>query len=117
ASLAALIAGDSTAYWLSKAAAAHLARCVARQYATSKIRCNALCPGKVATNISAARRAAGPQPPRARSSAPVPVKIEGFVDRWADPAEIAAFALFLASDESSFMTGGVYPIDNGAAAR
>jgi NAD(P)-dependent dehydrogenase (short-subunit alcohol dehydrogenase family) len=111
-SLAGLKAGDATAYYVSKAAVVHLARCLARQYAADNIRVNCICPGKVETNLMAEVRRSGP-----RKAPPVPVIVDGYNPRYAKPEEIAAMALNLSCDDMSFVTGAVIPVDNGAMTR
>ncbi len=115
-SLAGLKAGDATAYYVSKAAVVHLARCLARQYAADNIRVNCICPGKVETNLMAEVRASGPRR-REGTQAPFPVIVDGYDMRFAKPEEIAAMALNLACDDMSFVTGAVIPVDNGAMTR
>ena len=111
-SLAGLKAGDATAYYVSKAAVIHLARCLARQYAADGIRVNCICPGKVETNLMAEVRAGPPRKPAA-----VPIIVDGYDARYAQAEEIAAMALNLACDDMSFVTGTVIPVDGGAMTR
>jgi enoyl-[acyl-carrier-protein] reductase (NADH) len=67
---------------------------------------NAIAPGPFKTNLGGG----GPMPPEAeaRWNAVIPL------GRMGDPTEIRGLALLLASSASSFMTGGVYPVDGGA---
>ncbi|ONH28027.1 SDR family NAD(P)-dependent oxidoreductase [Pseudofrankia asymbiotica] len=94
------------AYAGSKGAVAMLTRSAAVDYAAAGVRVNAICPGPTRTGIfgSAIRNIPDVE---ARMRATVPL------GRIAEPAEIAAVASFLASDEASFVTGAVLPVDGG----
>jgi NAD(P)-dependent dehydrogenase (short-subunit alcohol dehydrogenase family) len=99
-------------YGAAKAGVIQLTKAAALDYAESNIRVNAICPGLVWTNLVGAAREAGSMgdgPPKGSypTAAPVPMK------RWGLAAEIANAALFLASDESSFITGVALPVDGG----
>ncbi len=112
ASIAGVSAGGMTAYGTSKGGVLSLTRYVARQYADKNVRCNAILPGPVVTNLQAERAAAGaPASPRPKLLQPDP-----FLKRSAQPAEIINLAVFLASDESSYMTGASVAIDGGVTA-
>lgn len=95
----------SYAYAVAKAGVVNLVRQAALDLARWQVRVNAIAPGPFRTNIGGP----GPMPPEAvaRWSAAVPL------GRMGDPAEIRGLALLLASDASSFMTGGVYLVDGG----
>jgi NAD(P)-dependent dehydrogenase (short-subunit alcohol dehydrogenase family) len=91
------------AYNASKAAAHHLTRSLAAEWAPSGVRVNALAPGYVNTDMSPVD-----EPEYQRywvQDAPM--------QRYASPEEIAPSVVFLASDASSFMTGSVVVIDGG----
>ena len=98
------------AYSTTKAAVIGLSKAIAADYVGKGIRCNAICPGTVRTPSLAARVAAlGGDPEAAWKS---------FTDRQpmgrlGTAAEIAALAVYLAADESSFTTGTVHVIDGG----
>ena len=98
------------AYTTTKAAVIGLSKAIAADYVTKGIRCNAICPGTVKTPSLAVRVAAlGGDPEAAWKS---------FTDRQpmgrlGTAAEIAALAVYLASDESTFTTGTVHVIDGG----
>jgi NAD(P)-dependent dehydrogenase (short-subunit alcohol dehydrogenase family) len=80
-----------------------LTRSVAYDYAPHNIRANAICPGAINTRI-----AADPGGElHARQIAKTPL------GRVGEPREVAYAALFLASDESSYVTGVVLPVDGG----
>jgi 2-keto-3-deoxy-L-fuconate dehydrogenase len=99
------------AYGATKAAVIGLTKSIAADYIKRGIRCNAICPGTVATPSLDERIAAlggGAEVRRA------------FVDRQplgrlGTPGEIAALAVYLASDESAFTTGATHVIDGGFA--
>ena len=92
-------------YAVAKAGIANFTKQAAHDLARWNVRVNAIAPGPFKTNLGG-----GPMPPEAeaRWNAVVPL------GRMGDPAEIRGLALLLASKASSFMTGGVYPVDGGA---
>jgi NAD(P)-dependent dehydrogenase (short-subunit alcohol dehydrogenase family) len=95
------------AYQLSKGALCSLSRHVAVTYAKSGVRANSILPGRVATSmLTEGRSEASLQ--AARATIPM--------GRFAEPREIAYGSLFLASDESSYITGAELVIDGGALA-
>ena len=106
-STAALRVSNKPAYASSKGALVSLTRCVARQFGESNVRVNAICPGQTETGLAEGARRHKPHPALANRRAP------SIQDRMADPSEIAAVALFLASDEASYITSSVYPVDGG----
>jgi len=100
---------DSAAYSLSKAAVHMLARVLALEWAPRQIRCNAIAPGPVLTAMVEARLAASGED-LARLAAVNPLR------RLGTAAEVAALGAHLLSDESTWTTGTIIPIDGGAAA-
>ncbi len=111
-----LVAGpEAVAYCCSKAAVVMLTRCIAVDHGAEGIRCNAVCPGDTLTPMvleaRAGRDGASAADFVAAASQSVPLR------RMAEPEEIAAVVLFLASDESSFMTGSAVPVDGGNTCR
>jgi 2-keto-3-deoxy-L-fuconate dehydrogenase len=96
-------------YSATKAAVIGLTRSVAMDYAGQGIRCNAICPGTVDTPSLADRINAYEDPAQARRNfiARQPL------GRLAQAEEIAPLVVFLASDESAFVTGQAYNIDGG----
>jgi len=115
ASIAGMQAGwGPLAYSTAKGAVIHMTRCAAAELSPQKIRVNAICPGLIATSIFGtalglpregadqmaamiAERAAGVQP----------------VPKAGLPADIAAAALYLASDDSAFVSGTHIVVDGG----
>jgi 2-keto-3-deoxy-L-fuconate dehydrogenase len=102
------------AYGATKAAVIGLTKSVAADFVTQGIRCNAICPGTVQTPSLDERIAA------AGASAPggVAAARQAFIDRQplgrlGIPEEIAALAVYLASDEAQFTTGATHVIDGG----
>ena len=107
ASIAGLVAGGGgTAYTASKHGVIGLTRQISLDYGSQGIRVNAICPGAVETGMTKAILASGDAAVMA-SVRSVPA------GRHAQPEEIANLALFLASDESSFMHGAAVVIDGG----
>jgi NAD(P)-dependent dehydrogenase (short-subunit alcohol dehydrogenase family) len=100
-------------YSASKGAVVMLTKGVALDYAKQGIRCNAICPGWVDTPINSAHAEmlGGLQQ--------VYDTIDSFqpIGRPGRPEEIAHVALFLASDEASFMTGAIVSADGGMTAQ
>jgi NAD(P)-dependent dehydrogenase (short-subunit alcohol dehydrogenase family) len=94
-------------YGAAKAGVVQLTRCAALDYAQQGIRINAICPGMVWTGLVKASAQHPLPPPDARVPFDVPM------NRWGLPAELAAVALFLASDEASYITGVALPVDGG----
>jgi NAD(P)-dependent dehydrogenase (short-subunit alcohol dehydrogenase family) len=101
-----------TIYAASKGGVVMLSRGIALDYAKQSIRCNVICPGWVDTpiNYAHAELLGGIES--------VYATIDSFqpIGRPGTPEEIANVALFLASDEASFMTGSVVLADGGMTA-
>jgi dihydroanticapsin dehydrogenase len=100
-------------YSTSKGAVVMLTKGVALDYAKQGIRCNVICPGWVDTPINHAHAEllGGLQHVYDTIGSFQPIGRPG------EPEEIANVALFLASDESSFMTGAVVSVDGGMTAQ
>jgi 2-keto-3-deoxy-L-fuconate dehydrogenase len=98
------------AYGATKAAVIGLTKSIAADYVTQGIRCNAICPGTVHTPSLAARVAALGGDPKAAWQSFIARQPMG---RLGEPEEIAALAVYLASDESAFVTGAIHIIDGG----
>jgi len=105
ASVAGLYGGKAgTAYTVSKHALIGLTRSIAAQYGPRGIRCNAIAPGGVITNITSnSKMSQEGMELLKRSVAPPP----------AEPEQIAKVALFLASDDSFYVNGEVLVADAG----
>ncbi|QGZ93660.1 SDR family NAD(P)-dependent oxidoreductase [Terricaulis silvestris] len=100
-SVSGLIASQlSFTYSMTKFGVVGLMRALAKRYAADGVRFNAICPGPVATDMQAASMATMK-----------PVNIPA--GRLGRPEEVAAAALFLVSDEASFVTGVALPVDGG----
>jgi NAD(P)-dependent dehydrogenase (short-subunit alcohol dehydrogenase family) len=94
-------------YAAAKAAVVQMTKSAALDYAHTSVRINAICPGMTYTGMAGAKR--GDDVP-AGDYLPTPMA------RWGEPAELAAAALFLASDEASFITGAALAVDGGYSA-
>jgi meso-butanediol dehydrogenase / (S,S)-butanediol dehydrogenase / diacetyl reductase len=113
ASILALVGdGILAAYCAAKGGVLGITRATAVRYASDGIRCNAVCPGDIDTPLVQAyfNTAADPDALRAEVSAEYPL------GRIAEPREIACSVVFLASDDSSFMTGQPLVVDGGLLA-
>lgn len=97
------------AYGTTKAAVIGLTKAIAADYVTRGIRCNAICPGTVQSPSLDERLAATGDFEAARADfiARQPM------GRIGDPKEIAALAVYLASDASAYTTGQIHIIDGG----
>ena len=104
------------AYGASKAAVIGLTKAVAADFIRQGVRCNAICPGTIESpsldgRIEALSRSSGE---------PIEAVRQAFVDRQpmgrlGKPEEVAALAVYLASDESAFTTGQIHLVDGGFA--
>lgn len=91
-------------YGASKAAVIQLSRSAAVEYAKDRIRVNAICPAMIETPFTAELMKANPD-------AAAQVLAHTPLGRVGQPHEVADVALFLASDESSYVTGVTLPVD------
>ena len=112
ASIASLIGlVDRFAYSMTKGAVLTMTRSIAVDYIKQGIRCNCVCPARVHTPfVDGYLRDSYPgreQEMFEQLSQYQPI------GRMAEPEEVAALALYLCSDEASFITGQAYPIDGG----
>jgi 2-keto-3-deoxy-L-fuconate dehydrogenase len=112
ASVASSVQGvpNRCAYGASKAAVIGLTRAVAADFVTKGVRCNAICPGTIQSpSLEERMRAAGGDYEAARRA----FVARQPMGRLGEPEEIALMAVYLASDESAFMTGSINIIDGG----
>lgn len=100
---------DRCAYGATKAAVIGLTKSVATDFVGKGIRCNAICPGTVDTPSLQARLHAYGDYARTRAE----FEARQPMGRLGKPEEIAALALYLASDESGFTTGQIHIVDGG----
>ena len=96
-------------YGTSKAAVIGLTKSVARDFVTKGVRCNAICPGTVdSPSLHDRLRATGDYEAALRA-----FKERQPMGRIGTPEEIAALAVYLASDESAYATGQAFVVDGG----
>ena len=108
-SIAGLVGGNGPAYSASKAGLTLLTKDLAVEFAKDNIRVNSLHPGGVLTPMTDFFTQVPGAAEMIKNSSP-----QG---RLADPRELATAALFLACDDSSFMTGAELVVDGGMTAR
>lgn len=109
-SIAALVGGENAhAYTASKGGMISLSRALAVEFGPRNIRVNCICPGVIDTPMVAP--VVGPLKDTSHPFRLSPIR------RLGTPQDIAYCALYLASDESSFVTGTVFVIDGGLTAR
>ncbi len=108
----------NAAYSTSKAGIVHLTRSIALDYARYGIRANCICPGCIRTPLCERfNEEVGSMAGRSGKEV-----LEEFVmanipfERVGEPEEVASVVLFLCSDEASYITGAVIPIDGGLTA-
>jgi len=97
------------AYAASKGAVIQLTKCMAIDHAADGIRVNAICPGFVETELTAdvIRKAPDPEASRRERTAAHPI------GRLGQPEDIVGLAVYLASEESAWVTGAVLAVDGG----
>lgn len=109
-----MVGGDNDfathAYASSKGAVISLTRSIASYYAPRGIRANVICPGLIATPMS--QRVQESEHIRARLP-----QLQPLTGGFGSPQDVAQAALYLASDESSFVTGSVLTVDGGWTVR
>jgi 2-keto-3-deoxy-L-fuconate dehydrogenase len=101
------------AYNATKAAVHLLTRSIAVDHGPQGIRCNAICPGWIKTDMlqQSFDLAADPVAAEASAAAQHPLR------RLGQPADIAAMVAWLASDQAAFVSGHLYTVDGGLIAR
>jgi len=100
---------DTHAYTTSKAGIIGLTRSIAMHYARDGVRANVIAPGLVDTRMATRTKATPELAEQAAFWQPL--------GHLGEPADVAAAALFLASDEANFITGVVLPVDGGWTAQ
>lgn len=100
---------DRIAYCTTKFAVVGFTKCLALDHALQGIRANCICPGRVETPFVKARLAEYPDPEKAYRD----MAATQALGRMGKPEEIAAAALYLASDEAAFVTGSALIIEGG----
>jgi len=100
---------NRAAYAASKGAVVLLTKCMAVDHGHENIRVNAICPSFVETDLTAAvlSKAADPDAVRRERVGVHPL------GRLGQPEDMAGLAVYLASDESSWVTGATFPVDGG----
>jgi len=100
-------------YSAAKAGVGGLTRAMALDHAHENIRVNCICPSIIETELGLASmsRAPDPQAEYRKRAAEIPL------GRLGKPADVAEMAVFLASDESAWVTGASFPLDGGLTAQ
>jgi NAD(P)-dependent dehydrogenase (short-subunit alcohol dehydrogenase family) len=102
-------ARNRASYAPSKGAVVVLTKCMAIDHGQENIRVNAICPAFVETDLTAAIIQKAPDPEAVRRER---ISVHP-IGRLGKPEDIAGLAVYLASDESSWVTGAVFPVDGG----
>ena len=102
-------ARNRASYAPSKGAVVLLTKCMAIDHGPQNIRVNAICPSFVETDLTAGVLSTAPDPQAVRRER-IAVHPLG---RLGEPEDIAELAVYLASDESSWVTGTAFPVDGG----
>ena len=102
------------AYSITKAAVLQLTRVMACELVTHGIRVNAICPGVIVSQMTMGPLAHLPEEQRAAAMAEMGMMAP--MRRMGEPHEVVMLAVHLLSDESSYTTGAVFPVDGGISA-
>jgi len=105
-------ARNRAAYSASKGAVTMLTKCMALDHAADKIRVNCICPAFVETELTSDFITNAPDPDAALRER---INLHP-IGRLGQPQDIAGMALYLASDESSWVTGAAFTVDGGFTA-
>lgn len=100
-------------YGATKAAVIGLTKAVAADYVGQGVRCNAICPGTIATPSLDDRIAANAAAAGSVEAARAAFIARQAMGRLGGPEEVAALAVYLAADQAQFMTGQAVVIDGG----
>ncbi|HKW88628.1 MAG TPA: SDR family NAD(P)-dependent oxidoreductase [Candidatus Acidoferrales bacterium] len=100
------------AYCAAKGGVSMLTKAMALDHAPEKIRVNCICPAIVETEMAKESISRAPDPVAYRKARKAQIPL----GRMGQPEDIAQLALFLASDESAWITGTTFPIDGGVTA-
>jgi NAD(P)-dependent dehydrogenase (short-subunit alcohol dehydrogenase family) len=103
---------DRLAYCTTKAAVVGMTRSLALDHAEQRVRVNCICPGRVETPFVQARLREYPDPEKAYRE----MSATQLFGRMIRPDEVAAAAVYLASDEAEMVTGSALLIDSGWSA-
>ena len=103
---------ERAAYAASKGGVTLLTQAMALDHAAEKIRVNCICPALVETELMQRIFEHAPDPVAARRAREAELPL----GRLGTPEDVAALALYLASDESGWMTGAAIPLDGGLSA-
>jgi NAD(P)-dependent dehydrogenase (short-subunit alcohol dehydrogenase family) len=103
---------DRAAYCAAKAGVTGLTKAMALDQAHENIRVNCVCPSLIETELGllSIRQAPDPEAERQKRTAGIPL------GRLGQPEDVAQMALYLASDESAWVTGAALPLDGGLTA-
>ncbi len=102
-------ARNRASYAPSKGAVVLLTKCMAIDHGHENIRVNAICPSFIETDLTAAVLSKAPDPDAVRRER---IGVHP-IGRLGVPEDIAGLAVYLASDESSWVTGAAFPVDGG----
>jgi NAD(P)-dependent dehydrogenase (short-subunit alcohol dehydrogenase family) len=97
------------AYSASKGALILLTKCMAIDHGVEKIRVNAICPSFIETELTAEVIRTAPDPSAIRKER---IGVHP-IGRLGQPEDLAGLAVYLASDESAWVTGAAMPVDGG----
>lgn len=103
---------DRTAYCASKGGITMLTKAMALDHASDKVRVNCICPAIVETELIQNLFSASEEGRKAKEARLATLPL----GRFGKPEDVAELAVFLASEESSWMTGAVLPLDGGLTA-